>query len=85
MMQNKFILGITGGSGTGKSTVSEILRSLGVEVVDCDLVARAVTEKSMPCLLELESEFGSSIIGEDGTLRRRGEDLRAFHVILPKR
>ena len=71
MMQNKFILGITGGSGTGKSTVSEILRSLGVEIVDCDLVARAVTEKGAPCLAELEAEFGSSIIGEDGTLLRR--------------
>lgn len=71
MMQNKFILGITGGSGTGKSTVSEILRGLGVEVVDCDLVARAVTEKDTPCLAELEAEFGSSIIGKDGSLLRR--------------
>ena len=71
MMQNKFILGITGGSGTGKSTVSEILRSLGIEAVDCDLVARYVTEKGKPCLSELEAEFGSSIISEDGNLLRR--------------
>lgn len=71
MMQNKFIFGITGGSGAGKSTVSQIFRNLGIEVVDCDLVARDVTQKGTPCLGELEREFGSSIIGEDGTLLRR--------------
>ena len=59
MMQNKFLFGITGGSGTGKSTVSGMFRALGIEVVDCDAVARYVTEKGMPCLGELEAEFGS--------------------------
>ena len=71
MMQNKYLFGITGGSGSGKSTVSDIIRQMGYDVIDCDLVSRAVTEKGTPCLMELKEEFGSDIISEEGTLLRQ--------------
>lgn len=66
------ILGLTGGIGTGKSTVSAYLIEKGFAIVDSDLIARQVVEPGMPSLKELEEAFGSSIINEDGTLDRKG-------------
>lgn len=71
MMQNKILFGITGGTGCGKSTVSDMIRSMGYEVIDCDKVSRMVTEADSPCLKELKSEFGDCIIDKDGTLKRK--------------
>lgn len=70
-MQSKYVFGITGGSGTGKSTVSDIFRSMGCEVIDCDVVAREVTRPGSVCLNELVSEFGNEIIDKDGILLRK--------------
>ena len=64
------IIGITGGSGCGKTTVSNILSNNGVDVVDCDLVARKIVEPNEPALNEINSYFGSEYIKEDGTLDR---------------
>ena len=71
MMQNKFIFGITGGSGTGKTTVSGIFRKIGIEVIDCDVVAREVTYSGEPCLKELAEFFGMDILCENGELNRK--------------
>lgn len=65
------IIGITGGSGCGKTTVSNILSNNGVDVVDCDLVARKIVEPNEPALNEINSYFGSEYIKEDGTLDRK--------------
>ena len=65
------IIGITGGSGCGKTTVSNILSNNGVDVVDCDLVARKIVEPNKPALNEINSYFGSEYIKEDGTLDRK--------------
>lgn len=70
-MQNKFLFGITGGSGTGKTTVSDIFRELGFYVIDCDVISREVTKKGSPCLAKLAERFGSKILTEDGELDRR--------------
>lgn len=67
---DKFIFAITGTTGSGKSTVSDVFRRFGVYVADADLAARAVTEKGHICLDEIKAEFGSSILNEDGTLNR---------------
>ena len=71
MMQNKYLFGITGGTGAGKSTVSKIIREMGYTVIDCDLISRRITQKGMPCLKELADEFGRDILCPDGTLDRR--------------
>lgn len=68
---NKFIFGITGGSGAGKSTVSDMFRNLGVYVSDADKVARIVVEKGSACLDELAGSFGNDIINTKGCLDRK--------------
>lgn len=66
-----YIFGITGASGAGKSTVSELFRQNGIYVADADAAARAVVEPGMPCLLRLSEAFGSGIINADNTLNRK--------------
>lgn len=65
------IFGITGGSGAGKTTVSDIFRKSGIPVIDADKAARAVTEPGEKCLDELADFFGSEILQSDGTLNRK--------------
>ena len=64
------IIGLTGGIGSGKSVASDKFASLGITVVDADVASRTVVEPGMPALKEIESHFGSEIIGEDGKLDR---------------
>lgn len=68
---NKFVFGITGGSGSGKSTVSDIFRKFGVYVSDADKVARIVVERGSACLDELAGSFGNDIIDTKGCLDRK--------------
>lgn len=65
------IFGITGGSGSGKTTASEILAMLGAQVIDTDAIARKVVEKGSECLSKLVTYFGNEILFSDGTLNRR--------------
>lgn len=65
------IYGLTGGIGSGKSTVANILRDKGFTVLDADEIGREVTAKGQPLLRMLVNEFGIEIIQEDGTLNRR--------------
>lgn len=65
------ILGITGGSGCGKTTVSDILRSKGIDVIDTDIVARLIVEPGKPALNEIEDYFGKEYITSVGTLDRK--------------
>ena len=65
------LIGITGGSGTGKSLVANEIRKYNIPVIDADTVAREVTEKGSPALLEIKEKFGEAYISEDGTLLRK--------------
>lgn len=65
------ILGITGGSGTGKTTVSNILSNYGVDIIDCDLVAKKIVEPNMPAHNEISDCFGKEYINEDKSLNRK--------------
>lgn len=65
-----FILGLTGGIGSGKSTVSTAFEHLGVTVVDADIVAREVVALGEPLLDTLATTFGQDILLADGTLNR---------------
>ncbi len=64
------VVGLTGGIACGKSTVSEILRRLGVPIVDADRIAREVVEPGGPVLAGIVQEFGPSVLQPDGTLDR---------------
>lgn len=65
------VVGLTGQTGAGKTTVSAGFTRQGLPVVDCDLVARKVTQPGQPCLLEIARVFGSQVLDETGALRRR--------------
>ena len=63
-------VGLTGGIGSGKSTVSAQLASLGAVVVDADVVAREVVEPGTPGLAAVVERFGTGVLTDDGTLDR---------------
>src|SRR6185369_3917458 len=65
------LVGLTGGLATGKSTVSEILKSLGCVVLDADVLAREVVEPGQPALATIAEEFGRDVLGPDGALDRK--------------
>lgn len=65
------IIGVTGGIGAGKSTVSAILKEMGAEVIDADYLARKVTEPGEPAWKEIVDDFGKEILLPDGTLDRK--------------
>lgn len=69
--KNRFIVGLTGGIASGKSTVAAHFESLGVPVIDTDKVAREVVLPGTPALQEIRDEFGPAVIAPDGTLDRR--------------
>ena len=64
-------MGLTGGIATGKSTVSAILKSSNIPVVDADLLARQVVEPGTPALKAIVSTFGHEVLLPDGTLNRK--------------
>ena len=65
-----FVVGLTGGIGSGKTAASDYLASLGVVVVDADQVSRQVVEPGKPALKEIRKRFGDEVLREDGTLNR---------------
>ena len=73
------IIGLTGGIGSGKSTVSGMLRELGAAVVDADEAARAVVEPGQPALAEIRAEFGDEVIGPGDQLDRKALAARVFN------
>ncbi len=64
-------LGLTGGIGSGKSTVSAILEEFGASVVDADRIVRALQAPGEPVFASMVDEFGPSIIAADGSLDRQ--------------
>jgi len=65
-----FLVGLTGGIASGKSTISNMLERLGAEVIDADLVAREVVAPGTEGLMQVVAVFGEKILQADGTLSR---------------
>jgi dephospho-CoA kinase len=63
-------IGLSGGIGSGKSTVAAVFAELGALIVDSDKIAREVVEPGTPGLAQLVEAFGAEILAEDGTLDR---------------
>lgn len=78
MTEKRFIIGLTGQTGAGKSTVAKILEENGLFIINADSVAREVVEKGEPTLLKLANSFGDDILNSDGTLNRKLLASRAF-------
>lgn len=64
------IIGLTGGIGSGKSTVARAFETLGAAWVDADDVAREIVLPDEPALLAIQHRFGDQIMHQDGTLNR---------------
>jgi dephospho-CoA kinase len=65
-----WILGLTGGIGSGKSAAAQCFVDLGVHVVDADNAARWVVEPGRPALAQIAEHFGATVLQPDGTLNR---------------
>ena len=72
------IYGLTGQTGAGKTTVAKELAKKGWRIIDCDKIARQVTEKGSPVLEELAQAFGKEILLPDGSLDRKLLAQKAF-------
>lgn len=78
-MNNRKIIGLTGMSGAGKSTVCRVFAENGFHVIDCDLCAREVVQPGRPALDELRDRLEASLILPDGNLDRRKTSELIFH------
>ncbi|MGH1370504.1 MAG: dephospho-CoA kinase [Cellvibrionaceae bacterium] len=65
-----FVIGITGGIGSGKTAVSDHFERLGIAVVDADIASRTVVEKGTPALARIAEHFGTEVLQADGNLDR---------------
>ena len=65
------VVGLTGQSGAGKTTVCDVFSQKGFEIINADKIAREVMQKGKPCLKEIEECFGSEVINENGELDRK--------------
>lgn len=72
------LVALTGGIGSGKSTVAELLAAHGASVLDADAVARSVVEPGRPALQALVKRFGDGILHPDGSLDRAALAAVAF-------
>ncbi|WP_020079607.1 dephospho-CoA kinase [Klebsiella aerogenes] len=73
-----YTVALTGGIGSGKSTVADEFAHLGVTVIDADIIARQVVEPGTPALLAIAERFGPQMINDDGSLNRRRLRERIF-------
>ena len=77
-MASNLVIGLTGGIGSGKTLASDHFASLGVDVIDTDIIARQVVEPGSNVLKKLAIEFGDSVLNTDGSLDRAALRKLAF-------
>ncbi len=63
-------IGLTGGIGSGKSTITDLFSQYNIPIIDADIIAHQLVEPGQPALLQLQQLFGKSIINNDDTLNR---------------
>jgi len=82
---NKVRIGLTGGIGSGKSTVATLLQKFGAAIVDTDRIARELTGPGGAALLPIASAFGSDVIDDAGALDRSRMRELAFSSVLARK
>lgn len=65
-----YVIGVTGGIGSGKTAVTECFASLGIDIVDADIASRVVVEPGTTALTQIAERFGANILQADGALDR---------------
>jgi len=67
---HKVVIGLTGGIGSGKTTIANVFEDLGIDIIDADIAARKVVEPKSSALVQISQHFGLQFIKADGTLNR---------------
>ena len=75
----QFVVGVTGGIGSGKTTVTDFFVSKGIVVVDADIIAREVVASGTPALKAIQAYFGDDILLPSGELDRSALREQVFH------
>ena len=73
-----FIVGLTGGIGSGKTTVSDFFAELNIDIIDADIAARMVVEPGSKALVAIKAHFGADFIDNNGQLNRAKLRSRIF-------
>ena len=69
-MSTVFTVGLTGGIGSGKTTVTELFAALGTGIVDTDEISRQLTASAQPAMVEIARRFGPESVAQDGSMNR---------------
>ncbi len=80
--QSKYVVGLTGGIGSGKSTVADLFKAHGIDIIDADQLSREAVEPGQPALHAIEEHFGVDILTAAGELDRA--NLRTIVFSEPK-
>ncbi|MBR3936000.1 MAG: dephospho-CoA kinase [Oscillospiraceae bacterium] len=72
------VIGLTGQTGAGKSSVREILRKKGAAVIDADSVSHDITEKNTDCIYDIVCRFSCLVLNEKGSINRKALGKRVF-------
>lgn len=75
---SRLIIGLTGGIGSGKTTVSDLFATKGIDIVDADVIARELVAKGSEALAKIEQKFGPQALTEQGELDRAYLRQRVF-------
>lgn len=70
-LTHKYVVGLAGGIGSGKSTIAKLFANLGIDYIDADDVARRIVEPNTPCLKAIADHYGPDILFDNGQLNRR--------------
>jgi dephospho-CoA kinase len=74
----RLVVGVTGGIGSGKSTVAELFRALGAALVDTDAIAHELTLAGQPAVMQIAEHFGPEVLTRDGSLDRAAVRAKVF-------
>lgn len=78
MQQKKFVVGLTGGAGSGKSTVANMFQKHNIDIIDADLIAHELLSINKPVANEIVSYFGISILNTNGLIDRKSLQTMIF-------
>ncbi|WP_339877361.1 dephospho-CoA kinase [Pseudidiomarina gelatinasegens] len=73
-----FVVGVTGGIGSGKTTVTDLFKAHGITIVDADVIARHIMDTGSPALAAVEQRFGTAALNDNGSLNRAWLRQRIF-------
>jgi dephospho-CoA kinase len=76
---SNYVVGISGGIGSGKTTVTDLFAKYAIEVIDADVIAREVVEPGTPALKAIVDKLGRSVLDESGSLDRAKLRILVFN------